>query len=468
MTLPLKSAGAYLAFSLLLVGVYQKFGCMFIIVASLILAVVLGGVVLAKKLQTSVPAVLIYLYLLFGVMNWISGGSYYDMIFPLWLPFFPLLVIHYLNATGKKIPGIIPFIIMLFGFLVSIIYQTAVHGGVYNYKFQGDMQIIFVFILFFALYILFSLRILSLWKVVVVLTFSVFPEIIYILVLYASQNSLGLIFHERLGTTVGIAANQIAVWLDFAFPLALFIALYDKRPRIKLFFSFLSLFYGASVLLTASRGSMAGLPFVPFFIAARTKSIQAKLIIVVVSLAAIGVFGRGAIERTFFPTRPDVISNIGRTQLLKAGVALLKSNHFFFGIGIDNYRIEKYNFNFMSAFDTKTAMSTHNGFLEIWLGWGLIGLVGWLVFLGQGIARAARARLRPEMSYLKPALLLAISLSLTHALFDSVITCFSFMVSFIALISCAYFLGESDDVRQPLINDGIPPGGIKPHYAAAP
>jgi len=468
MTLTLKSAAKYLAFSLFLAVVYLKFGSIFIITASLILAIVLGGVVLAKRLQASVPAVLIYLYLFFGVVNFIVGGSFYDMAFPVSLPFFPLLVIHYLNTAGKKIPGIIPFFIMLFGFLVSIIYQTLVHGGAYNFKFLGDQQLIFVFIFFFSLYMLFSFRILSLWKVVFVLSVSVLPEIIYIFLLYLSQNSLGLIFHERLGCSVGIPANQIAVWLDIAFPLALLIALYDKRPRLKIFFSVLAMFYGAAVLLTASRGSMVGLPFIPFFIASKSKSIITKLIILVVSLSAFGIFGRGIVERTLFPTRADVISNLGRRELLRAGISVLKSNHYFFGIGIDNYRTEKYNFDFMSSFDTKSAMSTHNGFVEIWLGWGFIGLTGWLVFLGQGIARAARARLRPEMSYLKPALLLAIFISLTHALFDSVITCFPFMIFFLSLIACAFFLGESDDVRQPLINDGTLPGGIKLHYAAGP
>jgi O-antigen ligase len=462
MTLILKNAGIYLAFSLFLAVVFFKFGVLFIIIATVVLAFVLLVIVFARRFQVSAPAVLIYLYLLFGTANALLGkvGSFFDMAYPLLLPFFPLLLIHYFNTKRKWLPGSIPFFIMLSGFLISIIYQTFVNNGVYEYLISGDRQLIFVLSFFFTVYILFSFRILSLWKVVLVLSVSILPEIILVLGLYVSTNSIGNIFHERFGYSVDFTSNQIAVWLDIAFPLALFIALYDKRPRLKIFYSVLSLIYGAIVLLTASRGSLIGLPLVPILVAVRAKSIRTKLIILAISLTALGVFGRGSIARTIQPSRPDILSNYGRQLLLKSGVFLLKANHYFFGIGIDNFRIVKNSYNFSGAFDRKSNMSTHNGFLEVWLGWGFLGLVGWLAFLGQGIVRAARARLRPEISYLKPALLLAISLSLIHGLFDNVIAFFPFMIFFVSLIACAYFLGESDDMRQSLINDGILPNGI--------
>jgi hypothetical protein len=104
------------------------------------------------------------------------------------------------------------------------------------------------------------------------MAFSVFPEILYILILYVNTGVLNTLFSGRFGGPVGITANQVATWLDIAFPLALFIALFDKKLWVRWLFLFLSLLYGSAILLTASRGSMVGLPLIPFFLASRAKS----------------------------------------------------------------------------------------------------------------------------------------------------------------------------------------------------
>jgi O-antigen ligase len=452
----------YLPFFFFLFMVYRTFGEIFVIIASSVFAILLGGLLLARMLHASVPAVIVYLLLLFNVINFIVGFAVVEFyVLPLALLFLPLIFLHYTNVLGRKIPGSTAFFIMAIGLLLSIIYQTATHVGDYPYGLYGDSQFLRAFAVFFSIYMLLALRILSLWKVIVVLSFSVLPEIIFILILYATNNLLGHIFLERLGSSLNLPANQIAIWLDMAFPLALFIALYDKRPKIKKTFSVLATIYGAILLMTASRGSLVGLPIVPFFIAAKTKSILVKIIVVVVFLTGFGLFGRGMIERTLFPNRADYISNLGRKELIIAGKNVLKANHYFFGIGMDNYKSEKYNFDFMKSFDTKSAMSTHNVYLEMWIGWGLIGLLGWLAFIGQGIVRVARARLHPDMSYLKPAILLAISLTLIHALFDSPVATLPYLIFFFSIMACAFFLGESQEMRQPSTHFGVPSDTIK-------
>jgi O-antigen ligase len=468
MTLSLRTVGKYFAFFLFLVMVFRTFGEIFIIVTSGVLAVLLAGLVLARTLRISFTAVVIYLFLFFGVINFILGASLYNLIFPFSLPFFPLFLMHYFNKIGEKIPGVFPFFIMLAGFLVSVIYQTIHYGGMYESSVFGDQWFIFEFIFFFVLYMLFSLRILSLWKVIAVITVSVVPEIVFIFLKYIFTGQFDNLFHERFGSSVDITANQMAVWLDITFPLALFIGLYDKRPRIKMTFLIIALLYGAILLLTASRASMIGLPLVPFFIAYSTKSTSLRVAVVVVSLVAMGIFGRGVFQRTVLPNRLDRISTIGRTELLKTGYVVLKANHFFFGIGMDNYKNEKYNYGFMKSFDTQSGMSTHNAFLEIWLGWGLIGFLGWLVFLGQCVLRTARARLRPEMAHLKPALLLAFACTMIHSLFDSTIACFPFMIFFFTICACMCHLCKSKEVCRPLTDNKVPIGGITPPHAAVP
>jgi O-antigen ligase len=447
----------YLPFLFFIFIVYRRFGDMFLLISSSIFAILLCGLFLARILKASIPAVIVYLLVLFNVINFIVGLAIFEFyVFPLIVPFIPLIALHYANVVGKKLPGIFAFVIMFAGFLLSIIYQTVSHGGETPYSTMGDFQFFRAFAIFFSIYMLLAFRTISLWKMIVLLSFSVLPEILFVYISYAASHQWGRVFIERFGSSVNVPANQIAIWLDVAFPLTLFIALYDKRPRIKQIFFGLAVIYGATMLMTASRGSMAGLPLIPFFIAVKTKSVFVKFLVVVISLAALGVFGRTAIERTFFPERPDVISNIGRKELLKAGRNVLKANHYFFGIGMDNYKTEKYNFNFMKAYDTKSGMSTHNVYLEIWLGWGLIGLLGWLAFFFQGFLRIARAHVHPDQSYLKPAMLLAMILTLIHALFDSPVACFPYLFFLLTFMACVFSLGESEEMRQPSINTRVP------------
>jgi O-antigen ligase len=184
-----------------------------------------------------------------------------------------------------------------------------------------------------------------------------------------------------------------------------------------------------------------------------------------VSLAGIGFFGRGAVERTIHPSRADKIGTLGRTDLLGTGLQMLKYNHYFFGSGIDNFKTEKYRYGFMTGFDTKGSMSTHNAFLEIWLGWGFIGLAGWLIFVGGIIVRAIHAPLPPEVSYVKPALILGLLASQTHWMFDSTISIFPFLVFLFSLLGCLSFLGSREKLRG-FVNYGFPSDSINPHYTA--
>ena len=470
MTLPLRlnktwKYWKYLPFFLFLVWVFRNFGEIFILVTSLIMAVVLGGVYLQQKLKANGFAIAVYGFLAIGVVNFIIGIALYEFVFPLFLPFFPLLLIHYLITVRKNIPGTGAFLLMVIGFLVSVVYQTIIGRGSYEYFFAGDQTLMLGFLVFFSIYMLLALGIVSLWRLVIVLAFSVFPEIVYILFLYVKTGHVGVLLSQRFGGPVGVTANQVACWLDVAFPLALFIALFDKKRWIKWVFSIIALFYGGAILLSASRGSMVGLPLIPFFLASRAKSWMLRILVVVVSLAGFGLFGRGAVERTIRPNRADKIGTFGRTELLGAGLRMLKHNYYFFGSGMDNYRLEKYRYGFATAFDKIGGMSTHNAFLEIWLGWGFIAVVGWLIFVGGIIVRALRTPLPSEVNYLKPALLLALLITQTHWLFDSTVAIFPFLVFLFSLLACLSFLGTREKSRGSE-KYGFPSDSINPHYTA--
>ena len=444
MTLALKkirSVGIYFAVLFFFVFVLRLLGENAMLVISLLLGVFLGALFLKHKLKFNGVAFIIYGILVLGVINYILNSSWYDFYFPILVPFFPFLLIHYLiNVHKKNIPLSGALLIMAIGCLVSVIYQTVLHNGIYTYFWLGEFRLFLAFLVFFGIFMLLELGIISLRNVVIVLILSVFPEIIYVVFLYFQKGLASKLLTERFGGSVDVQANQIAAWLDLAFPMVLFLAIHEKKNFLRLLFSFLSVVYGACMLMTATRGSFFGLCILPPFFAFTARSRKATLLVLLVALGAVGVFGRGMLERTFKPNRADWMSSRTRVGLLKAGFSLGKANHYFFGIGFDNFRFEKYKYGFMKMYDYNDNMSSHNEFVEIWLGWGAIGLFGWLYLILGSIVYSARVRLPSETASLRNSIIIALLISSIHGLFDSIIGCFTFLVFLFSVFACLSFI----------------------------
>jgi hypothetical protein len=198
--------------------------------------------------------------------------------------------------------------------------------------------------------------------------------------------------------------------------------------------------YGLTLLAASSRGSVFGFIAVIAYLALRSRSI--KRVIIILAFASIPGFlvGSKMFTRLVTPDRADMISNLGRVELLRSGFKILKENNFVFGIGMDNFAKDKFNFGFPSWFDTKRVMSSHDTHLELWLGWGLIGLVGWLYLWIGGIIYTARIKPQSEYAYLKPPIILAIIAFFSHGFFDSSIGSFPFLLHLFFFLACVSYI----------------------------
>ena len=233
----IRSVGSYFALLFFFVFFLRPLGEIAILIMSLLLVVLLVALFLKHKLQVNGIAFIIYGLLTIGVVNYILGSSWYDYYFPILVPFFPFLLIHYLVTVPKKnIPFGSALLIMAMGLFVSVIYQTVLHNGFYGYGWLGDYQFSLAFLVFLTIFMLLELGIISLRYVVIALILSVFPEIIYVIVLYFQHGLASKILTERFGNSVEIQANQIASWLDISFPLVLFVAIHEKKIFSKNFF----------------------------------------------------------------------------------------------------------------------------------------------------------------------------------------------------------------------------------------
>lgn len=302
-------------------------------------------------------------------------------IYLLIISFTPLIFIHsYLNDKFT-VPFKIPFGFLLIGFLSTITHSIITNKFDYNYPLSFDVYLLIGIIITIVFFHLLNNNLIKYETIIISLILSGLLLTLLIIISYINNYSAALIFKERLGFSIKINPNLISTYLNLILPLALF-RVFDERSKYKAFFFFCcSFLFGIEMLLTSSRGCLPGLALAVIISFWKCKSIPLKILILTTSIFVLFIFGNLMITRIFEPTINDYLSNAGRLEMINSANKILQSNNYIFGIGLDNYRIAKFNFGFPSWFDPNKLMSSHNFYLEIWMGWGIFGFIGWIILL---------------------------------------------------------------------------------------
>ena len=398
----------------------------------------------------------VYFFIIFQFLFWSLGIAFIHYALGCILLLLPIFIIESFYRGGNKgIPGIGALSILLLGFAISQVHQLIVFPGAGNYPFGYDLFFLLAIASFFAIYFLLRLNIITLRLTLIALCFSGLPIIGIILFRYVELGKLSSIFTERFGISAEISPNFLSSFLDIIFPLSLFIALKEKKIQLKILLLSIAVLYGLCLLATATRGSIPGVLLLIAYFSFKSKSAVRFFLVIITAIIAGWFFGGKTIMRLIAPDRIDIISNVGRIELMRAGFKVLKEHHFFFGIGMDNYKIEKFTHGFPIWFDPTKGMSSHNTHLEMWIGWGLVGLVGWLYLLIGSIIHAARIKPSSENSALSAPLILAVMAFFFHGFFDSIIGLFPFLLHIFCLLACISFL-----VSQERIGNAIRPDRV--------
>src|SRR5271157_2021427 len=98
----IRSVGSYFVLLFFFVFFLRQLGETAILSMSLLMGALLVALFLKHKLQVNGFAFIIYGLLTIGVVNYILNKSWYDYYFPILVPFFPFLLIHYLVTVPKK------------------------------------------------------------------------------------------------------------------------------------------------------------------------------------------------------------------------------------------------------------------------------------------------------------------------------------------------------------------------------
>lgn len=238
------------------------------------------------------------------------------------------------------------------------------------------------------------------------------------------------LFTYRLGSVMKVNPNILASLLDVAAPISAGMALRNQENRrVKAVWFLITGLLFASTILSQSRGALLGLVVIAlvFWWALFMRFPRHRLSLLALILLCVVVAFPVVQRKVMVQSPSSIVSNMGRVVLLQKATEVLKDQEYFYGGGIDAFKSLKMQKGFPDWFDPTAQMSSHNIHLEFLLGWGVLGLLAWLLLLGWLGWYAARAGLNGD--FLGFGSLAAIGAFWIHGMVDSLLVLPYFLLS---------------------------------------
>lgn len=189
---------------------------------------------------------------------------------------------------------------------------------------------------------------------------------------------------HRLGLYTLLGPNLLAFCLDISMPLSLGLALSRERGLVRNLLLLNASFLLAALLLTGTRGSIITIVATSIWmIAYHRKHKYFWIIVIPVGFVVFAVLIDKMIGRLVVKSESEILSTLGRLLLLKTSINILELNDYIWGVGMNRFSAIKFEFGFPLWFNPTKNMSSHNTYLEYWLGWGAISLFGYLMIVAR-------------------------------------------------------------------------------------
>ena len=408
----------------------------------LILVVLLWEIVgLFLSLEQRKPAPFI-LFSLVSVFMAISTTGHFSFIIFSSPLFFIIAFISSLPLKRRKFaPGLIWAIFLLAGFY-SAWYGILIFDAISVADLLQDAVLICGLLLIPSVYL--SLR------AGLVSRSTIFNFIVYsglALTMYCWTASLFALgptgfFFERIGLAGGYNPNLLASFLDLSVPLALWRAWVGGRNRLH-WAVFGTQFLG--LLMTGTRGSFPTIAVsIGVILWGVRRSPRALAFSILLIVGVVFAFASVAMGRLFHPSLEELASNWDRLKLAEASRNVLKKNDFFWGIGFNTFYKVKYHFGFPYWGDQGSGFSSHDAHMEIYLGWGLLGILGWLGMIFQQLIKHALRWWGRKVYNRSAAIGIGLGCFMVHGIVESTIGHPPFVWMLSLLLALSFFQMEGD------------------------
>ncbi len=226
--------------------------------------------------------------------------------------------------------------------------------------------------------------------------------------------------------------NNLALYLDRAFPLVIALALFVDERRRRDAYALAAIPIAIALYLTYSRGSYigiaVGLLLIGLLSGRRVRFAVAALI--VVAVIALIPFSQTARFQSLF--QEGTGTGFFRVSVWKSGIAMIR-DHPVFGVGLDNFLYEYPKYIQPDAWREPNLAHPHNIVLDFWVRMGLFGVVAlaWMLF---GFYRTGLRKLASANRALVLGLMASLTAALSHGMIDAayfyVDLAFVFMLTF--------------------------------------
>jgi hypothetical protein len=362
------------------------------------------------------------------------------------IPFAPALIVWFLVREKTKTPYLLQIVLMASGLIFTRICMY--FGLSHSPNIQaGDKILASAIIWIVLMYFLFKNSVLPWQAYASSISISGLFLSAYVVISTVAGSGVGGLVKYRMGMAPGVDvnSNELASLLDLTLPFAAWLGFAENGVKRSIALASLLIQFVA-VLLTLTRGSLpaVGLLIIYCLYVYRRNKIVRWIQIGVVIAGVVCLGGVFATRLTAANGTGDFTSNWGRLALLKASFDVLKEQHYIMGIGFDNFKIIKYSHGFPFLFDHGKGYSSHNAHLEIWLGWGLLALIGWELLLWKGIKNSWSTR----VLYTSPRkeLHMAVAISIlgfsAHGLFESELAQYHFLFMLASVLGFSAWLGN--------------------------
>lgn len=313
----------------------------------------------------------------------ILGFGKVELFLLLIVPIIPVLVTNRdINKNLGNLPFVFSTVVVIFSVLFSQMWTVLKYKSEWSFTLFYNIKLLLGFVAFYSLYICLNSKKINTVSILKTMCFSGFFVMIVLYAKIILLDGFGSIINNRLGFSININPNLISSTLDILFPIAAGLFFYEKTFFKRLIFGSISVLFILSILFTYSRGSLLGLAAIILILFLK-KITKLKVVAVIIGIFLyIIIFGQQIENRFSIEDPKTAASNLGRISLLKTSFKMIKDNYYVLGAGMNTFSVVKFKYGFPSWFDTKKSMSTHNMYVEVIVGIGLIGFFAfaWIIF----------------------------------------------------------------------------------------
>lgn len=327
------------------------------------------------------------------------------------------------------------YLLIIISFIVSSVHVFIAQGLEWS-QIRLSVKYLAYFLSFYAVYLILSEK-----NYKTYLIFYMVSGLCFLLVFFVMLKEHPFWVPNRLSINHYVHPNQLSMYMELFFPISFFSLLFSRKNMARLCWGALTFLFLLVLLLAYSKAGLITVVICFVFYLFRKINLKKIIVMCIIVAGLMPVVYQGYNKRMNFKNVDNVISAGARIELYKTSIKVLKENYIIFGIGLNEFSKIKFNFGFKRWLDPEGGMSSHNMYLDFWMGFGLLAFVSFFYILIRILIGLLRMN-NSELNGYRYGLAFCIISFLAHGFMDNNLTEGYSTIGFFMLLGFSQFLIE--------------------------